>query len=102
MTVLMGWLLVRTTSVSWSVLIGAHAPGTLAGIFVGSAVIAARVVLSEPVPEPWQLLLMEIAAGALAYLAFLKFNRFRDVRRLLRDTAADLAPPLGRVVRLVV
>jgi hypothetical protein len=37
----------------------------------------------------------------LAYLAFLKFNRFRDVRRLLRDTASDLTPRLGRVVRFV-
>jgi hypothetical protein len=102
MTALMGWLLVRTTSVSSSVLIAAHVPGSLASLLVGGAVLAARAAFSGTISPQWQLLLVEIAAGAIAYLAFLKFNRFRDVRRLLRDTAADLAPPLGRVVRLVV
>jgi PST family polysaccharide transporter len=100
MTMLMNGLLVRTTAISTSTVVGAQIPGLLGAACVGAAVLLTRVVLPE-MNARWELLLAEVVAGAVSYALFLKFNRFREVRTLIRDTAEDLAPALGRVVRLV-
>lgn len=101
MTALMNGLLIRMTTLSLGTILGAQVPGALAGIVVGVAVVGARSAFETTLDARWQLLLVEAAAGACAYAAFLKFNRFREVRTLIRDTADDLSPPLSRVVRLV-
>lgn len=100
MTLLMNSLVVRTTAITMSTLVGAQVPGLLAAAIVGAAIAAVRLAFAGTL-APWQLLAGEGLAGALAYALFLKFNRFREVRTLLRDTAKDLSPPLGRVVQLV-
>jgi O-antigen/teichoic acid export membrane protein len=103
MYLLMQSLLIRMTSVTARSVVESQLPGVLCGIAVAGAVLAMRYFLAGNAPSSsqWQRLVAEMAVAGFAYLAFIKFNRFRDVRRLVRDTAADLAPPLGRVVRLL-
>jgi O-antigen/teichoic acid export membrane protein len=100
MTVLMNGLLVSTTAISLSTLLGAQVPGLLAAACVGGAVLLTRAAMPGKDAQ-WELLLAEALTGAIGYAMFLKFNRFREVRTLIRDTADDLSPSLGRVVRLV-
>lgn len=100
MTILMTTLLVRMSALSAGVLLSSQVPGVIAAILVGSAVALTRIAAFTMMTD-WQLLIAETAAGAVTYALYLKLNRFREVRQLIRDTADDLAPPVGRLVRLV-
>lgn len=102
MTVLMNLLLMRLSGIPASSLLRAQLPGMLCGAIVSGSVLAVRLMAgSFGASAPWMRLLPEVAAGAVAYLGFIKLNRFRDVRILVRDAAVDLGPPLGRLVRLL-
>ncbi len=101
MTMLMNGLLVYTTAISVLSILSAQLPGAVAALLVGASVLAARIALTPLTDARWQLLVGEVMAAAIACVLFLKFNRFREVRSLLRETAKDLSPPLGRVVEIV-
>jgi O-antigen/teichoic acid export membrane protein len=103
MYLLMEGLLMQLTAITPRIIFGAQLPGLLCGIAVGVTVWTARwlTIGYLPFSPQWGRLLIQIATGGLMYVAFIKFNQFREVRRLIRDTAADLAPPFGRVVRLL-
>ena len=45
--------------------------------------------------------MVQALVGGLAYLAFIKFNRFGEVRTLVRDVALDMPPGIARVVGLL-
>jgi PST family polysaccharide transporter len=81
--------------------ISAQVPGLIAALVVAAAVLGSRGAISEIQAVRWQLLVAEAVAGTVAYVLFLKLNRFPAVRRLLRDSASDLPGPLGLAVRLV-
>jgi PST family polysaccharide transporter len=100
MTALMNTLLVRMTALSTRVLLESQIPGLAAAVLVAAAVSLVRFGLAGVLPA-WQLLIVESMTGAATYALYLKLNTFREVRQLIRDTAEDLAPPLGRVVRLI-
>jgi PST family polysaccharide transporter len=103
MYLLMQALLIEHTELKVGMLVESLLPGLLCGVAVGLVVVATRTLAVDfaPALSMWQRLIVETMAGALAYLAFIKFNRFRAVRRLVRDTADDLAPPFARVARLL-
>ncbi len=103
MYVLMQTLLMRLTSITARTILESQLPGMLCGLLVAFAVLGARWLAVAYVPSAaaWERLILELAAGAAVGLAFVKFNRFREVRRLVRDTADDLSPPLGPLVRLL-
>ncbi len=103
MTVLMAMLLLRLTAIPVSDVIEPQVPGLVAALAVAGAVVGSRrlaVWVLGGAPA-WQLLLIEAMAGVLMYVLYLKLNRFREVRALLRDTADDLSPSIGRMVRLL-
>jgi hypothetical protein len=104
MYVLMQSLLTRMTALPAQTVVEWQLPGLLCGIAVGAAIMATRWILgvyAPPSPQ-WQQLIAEVAIGGLAYLAFIKFNRFAEVRKMLRDVAEDLSPSIGAVVRVFV
>lgn len=103
MYVLMQGLMMQLAGITPRMLLEPQLPGLLCGLAVALVVLVARTLMSAYTPAfaQWERLIIEVAAGGLTYVGFLKFNRFRAVRRLVRDTAADLAPPFGRVVRLL-
>jgi PST family polysaccharide transporter len=103
MHVLMQTLLMKLTSITPKMILESQLPGLLCGIAVSFTMWSARWVAIGYAPSftQWQRLIIEASAGTLSYLVFMKFNRFPAVRRLVQDTAADLAPPLNRVVRLL-
>jgi PST family polysaccharide transporter len=101
MAIMMNALLVRVTRISASAVISAQVPGLIAALVVAAAVLGSRGAISEIQAVRWQLLVAEAVAGTVAYVLFLKLNRFPAVRRLLRDSASDLPGPLGLAVRLV-
>jgi len=95
--------LIQQTDITPMGIFESQLPGLLCGLSVALFTALARwvVVANAPATPQWQRLLVQVATAAIAYVAFIKFNRFSRVRVLVRDTAADLAPPLGRVVRLL-
>ena len=103
MTVMMMRLLMRVTGVTPVSVIRAQVPGILAAACVAAAILGIRsgLVVMAPNVRAWQLLIAEVIIAAIAYLAFLKFSRFREVRTLVRDVSVDLAPPLGSIARLL-
>jgi PST family polysaccharide transporter len=101
MTMLMNGLLMHTTAISLRALLGAQLPGAVAALAVGFAVSGARFLLMPLTEARWQLLGGEVLAAAFACVLFLKLNRFREVRPLLRDTVQDLSPRLARIVTIV-
>ncbi|HUE87976.1 MAG TPA: lipopolysaccharide biosynthesis protein, partial [Vicinamibacterales bacterium] len=102
MYLLMQGLLMQLTSITAWNIVESQLPGVLCGILVGLAVLTARwLTVGHASWAQWERLVIEMAAGGLTYISFIKFNRFRAVRRLVRDAANDLAPPIGRVVRLL-
>jgi O-antigen/teichoic acid export membrane protein len=104
MTVMMMRLLEQVAGVTVRSLVTAQAPGMLAAVCVSSAIIIVRSGLNSVAPgsPAWQLLIVEAVAGGVVYLAFLKYSPFREVKALIRDTAQDLAPPLGNVARMLI
>ncbi len=76
-------------------------PGLLCGIGVGGAVLATGSLLGTYTPSTpqWQRLVAEIALGLLAGIAFIKFNRFEEVRKMIRDVSDDLPPSLRTIVK---
>ena len=104
MYVLMQSLLTRMTALPAQTVVEWQLPGLLCGIAVGAAIMATRWILGVYAPPSlqWQQLIAEVAIGGLAYLAFIKFNRFAEVRKMLRDVAEDLSPSIGAVVRVFV
>jgi PST family polysaccharide transporter len=103
MYVLMQALLMQLTSITARTIFESQFPGVLGGVVVGLSVFGTRWLLMtySPGTPQWQRLLAAAVAGGFAYLVFIKFNRFREVRRLVRDTATDLPAPIGTVVRLL-
>lgn len=102
MYLLMQAMLIQLTPVTAGQIFQSTLPGLLCGILVGLAVLAARwSTLGHSSWAQWERLVLEVAAGGLAYLCFVKFNRFHAVRRLVREAAADLPPQFGRLIRLV-
>ncbi len=103
MYLMMQSLLTRLTPVTVKMAFESELPGLVCGIAVGLVVWGTRSLALDfaPAAAQWVRLIAEATAGSLAYLAFIKFNRFRAVRRLVRDTATDLAPPFARVARLL-
>jgi hypothetical protein len=103
MYLLIQGLLMQLTSITFRMVVESEVPGVLCGAVVGVVVWGTRWlgVNYTPWATSWQRLITEVVLGGVAYLAFIKFNRFRAVRRLVRDTAADLAPPFARVARLL-
>ena len=78
-------------------------PGLLCGIGVGGAVLATGSLLGTYTPSTpqWQRLVAEIALGLLAGIAFIKFNRFEEVRKMIRDVSDDLPPSLRTIVKAI-
>jgi O-antigen/teichoic acid export membrane protein len=101
MAAMMNLLLTRLTAISLSSIVAAQVPGILASVCVVGAIVGSRGVLLDVVTSPWRLLIVEMLVGAAAYALFLRFNRFGEVRRVLRDAANDLPSPLGRFVRFL-
>lgn len=103
MVVLMNGMLMRIASLPLGDVVGPQVPGLLGAIVTGGSILLVRwLVLRAASPAKIELLALEALTGGLAYAAFIKFNRFREVRILVRDVATDLAPPFSRVVRLLV
>jgi O-antigen/teichoic acid export membrane protein len=102
MNVLMNTLLIKLTAITPRTVLRAQLPGLLCGLIVGGVTWGARWMALEYAPDvaQWQRLILQLIAGGLAYLAFIKFNRFGEVRHLVRETAEDLAPPFGPLARL--
>ena len=103
MYLLMQGLLMQLTSINARTILESLFPGVLCGVVVATAVFGIRMLALQYAPgaAQWERLIVEVVTGGVAYLGFIKFNRFREVRQLVRDTAADLAPPFGSVVRLL-
>jgi O-antigen/teichoic acid export membrane protein len=101
MTILMNGLLVHVAKIPLPALLVTQWPGAVAAVSVAVAVSLARVALPMLSDARWVVLAGEISAAAIACVLFLKFNRFGEVRSLVRDAAKDLAPPLGRVVEIL-
>jgi O-antigen/teichoic acid export membrane protein len=100
MSILMHGLLIRITGMSvWDILLP-QVPGVLATLAVSAAMVAARAAAAQTHLGGPAMLVSEAAAAVVAYAAFMKFNRFRDVRVLLRDAADDLGAPIGSIARL--
>jgi O-antigen/teichoic acid export membrane protein len=104
MYLLMQGLLARMTAVTARSVIESQLPGLLCGSGVAVAVFATRWLFAayHTAAPQWQCLLAEVCVGSVAYLVFIKFNRFPEVRRLVRNVADDLSAPVGRVARLLV
>ena len=102
MYVLMQSLLMRLTSLPARLLFQLQIPGLLCGLGVVLTVSATRWVCLEHVASApqWMRLMAELLAGGSAYLAFIKFNRFSDVRGLIQEVASDAPPRFARVARL--
>jgi len=103
MYLLMEGLLMKLTAITARTIFEAQLPGMLCGLGVAATIGLARWLLLRHAPgaAAWERLIIQCAIGALTYLVFIKFNRFGEVRRLVRDTAADLNPPFGSLVRLL-
>jgi PST family polysaccharide transporter len=95
--------LIKQTAITPFGVFESQLPGLLCGLFVAvSAGVARWLVLTHaPSISQWERLIIQTAAAGVAYAGYMKFNRFSRVRTLMRDTAADLAPPLGPLVRLL-
>jgi hypothetical protein len=95
--------LIKQTALTPAAIFESQLPGLLCGLCVAVSAAAARslIVANAPSMAQWQRLLVQVSVAGIAYAAYIKFNRFSRVRVLMRDTAADLAPPLGPVVRLL-
>lgn len=76
-------------------------PALVCSAGLGMALAAARVLVRTAVEQPpaWQLLVVEVGVGAAFYMVFLLFSRFEEVRTLVDETLADVAPSLAQVVK---
>jgi O-antigen/teichoic acid export membrane protein len=103
MYLLMEGLLMKLTAITARTIFDAQLPGLLCGIAVAGLIGLARWLALRHAPSApvWERLIVESAIGAVGYLVFIKFNRFGDVRRLVRESAADLNPPFGSLARLL-
>jgi PST family polysaccharide transporter len=103
MTLLMYGLLVRLTGMRAADLAIPALPGIVAAVGTAGVelLVRAAILSVHPAARHWELLFVELAAGATFYAAYLKFHPSRQVRTLLREVAADLAPPIGTVARFL-
>jgi PST family polysaccharide transporter len=101
MTVLMHTMLMRATGLTAGRLLRAQMPGVVCSGALVLALLATSAAMRASVPgaAPWLLLGAQVAIGSLAYLAFLFFSRFKEVRSLVNETVAEFAPGLGRFVK---
>ena len=103
MAVLMGDLLRRVTTVTWADLIVPQRSGIVCGIGMVVVISGARMLLAAVhpgAPGPAATLAVEAAAAGLFACVFLLTCPFKEGRQLVRETVFDLAPAVGRTLRL--
>jgi O-antigen/teichoic acid export membrane protein len=101
MAVLMQAMMRRTASLTWSQLLRPQLPGMVASVCLVPVVLGVTWAMraTSAAIADWQLLLGQIVAAGLFYIAFVLFGRFGGVNEIVDETLADLAPRLLPIVR---
>lgn len=94
LTVAIQALVRRTTGLTWGDMLRPQVPALLCTALVVAALIGAERIVEAfvPAPAPWLQLLVQGAAGALAYTAFILFSRSPMLAEIVDDTLAELFP----------
>jgi PST family polysaccharide transporter len=101
MTVLMHRMLLGATGLTAGRLVQTQLPALVCSAFVALAIGGVRRLIEASGSVPaWQLLAIEAATGAAAYLLFLRFSWFPEVRNLVAETLTDFAPRLAHAVNM--
>lgn len=101
MTVLMNSLLMRLTGLTAPEVLRPQVPGAVVAMSVAALVVLTQWALTAQGWAAWQRLVLEGLVAAIGYITALKLTPFGEVRALLREVAQDVAPPVGRFMRLL-
>ncbi len=98
MTVMLTGILRRLAALSWRDLLSPQVPALVCAGGLLLVLVATRMLVRSITEQPAAetLLAVCVTIGAVYYLSFLLFSRFRDVRAVLQETLEDLAPSLAR------
>lgn len=102
LTVAMQELVRRSVALSWRAMLAPQLPALVcAATVVGVLMLTLRLLAAVlPQAPAWQHLGVLGVAGMLAYLAFILYSPFAQVRELVAETADDLFPaPVSRGLR---
>ncbi len=101
MSVLMQTILKRATGLRWAELLEPQLPATICATTLGVAVLVAEGITRSrwPTISPLFLLGEKVFVALVAYLVFLRFSWFTEVRILTRETIQDIGPSISRFVR---
>jgi PST family polysaccharide transporter len=104
LTVAMQDLVRRITGLSWPEMLAPQMPAVAGSVLVAGAALGAAVALARSgVTAPaWLMLLVEGAASAAVFAAFVLFAPFSALRTLVGETATEVLPAkaVGLLVRL--
>ena len=100
--VMMQHLLRAATHFGWRDILEPQIPALLcgAGIFIVAVSAGLLVARNFQGAAQWTILVVQVVACGVFYLAFLRFSGFKEVSMLVGETLEHISPKLARVARV--